>query len=59
MKYLGKIAFYNEFVAKLVTNISLGIIKVNERIFELDLSEDLNLCHEEVNYKRIEVWITF
>ena len=55
LKYLGKIALNNEFVAKAITNISLDSIKVDERIFKLDLPDDVKLCHEEVNYRRIEV----
>ena len=55
LKYLGKIALNNEFVAMAITNVPLDTIKADERIFDLDLPDDVKLCHEEVNYEKSEL----
>jgi hypothetical protein len=55
LKYLGKIALNNQFVAMAITNVPLDTIKADERIFDLDLPDDVKLCHEEVNCKKSEL----
>jgi len=53
LKDLGKIAFSNEFVAKAITNVALDTIKADDRIFNLELPNDVKLCNEEIIERKL------
>jgi hypothetical protein len=55
LRDLVEIAFTNEFVAKAITNVALDSINADERIFNLELPEDVKLCNEVDNYKNSEL----